>query len=169
MASIVDDLKAQARILHRLATARNPGALARLQSARVGEQPIQRRHCLTVLARELGFGGWPHAASVLGGDAVTDFGTLLYAPACVAQWNIWSASYEEARTIRLEHGGYLLAYKRQFLIVDAHFITTLGLDPQDRDWERIERDWVQPANAAARARLYEKLVRARRPTSHLSS
>lgn len=169
MASIVDDLKAQARIFHRLATARDPAALARLQAARVSEQPIQRRHCLTVLARELGFGGWPHAVSVLGGEAVTDFGTLLYPPGSAAHWNIWSASYEEARSIRLEHGGYLLAYKRQFLIVDVHFIETLGLDPHDPDWERIGRDWIQPADAGARARLYDKLVRARRQTSRLSS
>ena len=50
-------------------------------------------------------------------------------------WNIWSASYAEARSIREHHGGYLLAYRRHFFIVDRYFIETLGLLPEDPDWE----------------------------------
>ncbi|MBC7171580.1 MAG: hypothetical protein H5U40_04100, partial [Polyangiaceae bacterium] len=70
------------------------------------------------------------------------------------------ASYEEASTIRAEHGGYLLAYKRHFFIVDSYFIETLGLDPADPDWERIGRDWARPLAPEARTRLYERLIRA---------
>ncbi len=68
---------------------------------------IKRRHCLAVVARELGFQGWPHAVGVLGGTDSTDFGTLLYPDGADAHWNIWSASYAEARAIREQHGGYL--------------------------------------------------------------
>ena len=87
-----------------------------------------------------------------------DFGTLLYPSTCSGHYNIWSASYAEAREIRAAHGGYLLAYKRQFLIVEDGYIDSMGLDPADPDWERMGRDWVQPGDLAARERLYRKLV-----------
>ena len=111
------------------------------------------------VAREAGFESWLHAASVLEGRRADDFGTLLYPPGCAAHWNIWSASYEEAQAIRQEHGGYLLAYKRHFFIADRYYIQdTLGLDPDDPDWERIGRDWVKPADPEARRRLYAKVL-----------
>jgi hypothetical protein len=161
MATIIDDLKAQARILQRRAIAADRASLARLSAANVRERPIQRRHCLTAIARELGFAGWPHAVAVLRGRRVRDFGTLLYPSECAAHFNIWCAGYDEARSIRAEHGGYLLAYRHQFFIVDSHFIESLGLDPSDPDWERIGRDWVEPKDRDARSRLYHKLVRRR--------
>ena len=45
------------------------------------------------------------------------------------------------------------------MIVDRYFIETLGLDPEDPDWEAIGRDWVRPASLKARERLYAKLIR----------
>ena len=41
------------------------------------------------------------------------------------------------------------------------FIDTLGVDPDDPDWELIGRDWVRPRRTDARARLYGKLIRRR--------
>jgi hypothetical protein len=122
---------------------------------------VQRRHCLAIVARELGFQGWPHAVGVLSGTDSTDFGTLLYPDGADAHWNIWSASYVEARSIREQHGGYLLAYRRHFFIADRYFIETLGLLPEDPDWELIGRDWVKPRQMEARARLYGSLIRRR--------
>jgi len=167
MADLIDRLKSQARILHRQVQTREPSALARMRKLpeqREADDPslaanIRRRHCLAVLAKELGFQGWPHALSVLSGASTEDFGTLLYPKGAFAHSNIWSASYEEARSIREETGGYLLAYKNQFFVTDRHFIETLGLDPEDPDWEEIRRDWARPANPEARTRLYEKLLR----------
>jgi hypothetical protein len=118
---------------------------------------VQRKHCLTVTALQLGFRSWAHALEVLEGDT-EDYGTLLYPSTCHGHYNIWSAHYDEARGIREDNGGYLLAYKRQFLIVDRHYIESMGLDPEDPDWECIGRDWVKPKDRKARARLYEKLV-----------
>ena len=161
MACIIDDLKAQARILQRRATAGDAAARARLAAAGVKSEPIKRADCLRALARELGFDGWPHLFAVIGDGAASDFGTLLYPSDCGGTLNIWSSSYEEARDIRPQHGGCLLAYKRLFVIVDRCFIETLGLDADDPDWQRIGRDWVRPADRAARERLYEKLVRVR--------
>lgn len=157
--TIIEDLKHRARQLHRAAQAGEPDAVARMRALpELKNEPsletaVRRRHCLTVVARELGFESWAHLAHVAEGGC-RDFGTFLYPPGA-PYWNIWSASYEEARDIRREHGGYLLPYKEQFIIVDRHFVEALGLDPDDPDWERIGRDFVRPADTDARARLFE--------------
>src|SRR5258706_364970 len=86
------------------ASAREPVAVARAQQLAEWRSTdtaalsgrIRRRHCLAVIARELGFHGWPHAAAVLRGTDSSDFGTLLYPKGGEVHWNIWSASYEEA-------------------------------------------------------------------------
>ena len=168
MAGVISDLKAQARLFHRQVVERYPAAVARAQQLpELRGEPaslasrIKRRHCLTVIARELGFQGWQHAVAVLRGIESRDFGTLLYPKGAEVHWNIWSASYAEARAIREQHGGYLLAYRRHFFITDRHFIETLGLDPGDPDWQLIGRDWVRPARLDARERLYGKLIRRR--------
>jgi hypothetical protein len=166
MADVIHFLKTRARQLHRRAAANEPGALARvrqLDELRVLEpdalaQHVRRRHCLAIVAREVGFRCWPDAAAIIGGATRGDFGTLLYPTGADAHWNIWSASYDEASTIRAAHGGYLLAYKVHFFIVDRYFIETIGLDPGDADWALIGRDWVRPRLLAARQRLYGKLI-----------
>lgn len=147
MDDLLDELKARASALH--------------QQAKDGDEVVPLQHCLSVVARELGFSGWPHLTAVLSGQELEDFGALMYPPRCSAHFNIWSASYDEAQGIRAEHGGWLLPYKHQFLIVDRHFIDTLGLDPDDPAWDEMGRDWVRPVNVDARARLCEQLVRAR--------
>jgi hypothetical protein len=169
MAGVISDLKARARILHRQIGQRESHAVTRirqlpeLRDHDLASLPasVKRRHCLAIVARELGFQGWPHAVGILSGTESTDFGTLLYPEGAAVHWNIWSASYAEARAIREQHGGYLLAYRRHFFIADRYFIETLGLQPDDPDWELIGRDWVKPRQLDARERLYGKLIRRR--------
>ena len=166
------ELQHRARRLHRAATnseheaARRMRALDELSDLEDAAlaSAVRRRHALAVLARELGFTGWPHARRTFAGEELEDFGTLLYPAACGAHSNVWSAHYEEARSIRAETGGYLLAWKRQYLIVDEHYVRTLGLDPGDPDWELMGRDWVRPVDAAARERLALALIRLRLPS-----
>jgi len=166
MAGVISDLKTHARLLHRQIERQEAQALSRIRQLEEFREvdaaslavSIKRRHCLAVISRELGFQGWPHAVAVLQGTDATDFGTLLYPKGAHVHWNIWSASYAEARAIRQQHGGYLLAYRRHFFIVDQHFIKTLGLQPDDPDWDLIGRDWVKPQHPDARERLYGKLL-----------
>lgn len=168
IATVVDDLKQRARELHRAATEGDPNAIARLARLEADEPvaAVQRRHCLAAIARELGFDGWSHLTALLrtsnddGGGDPPGFGTVLYPSpgASAAYWNIWCASYEEARAIRAEHGGYLLAYERQFFVAESHFLNVLGVDADDPDWDRIGRDWVAPKEPAARARLCAKII-----------
>ena len=166
MVDLIHQLKSEARVLHRQARERDPAALRRVRllkefrdssDAAIVEN-ILRRHCLAAIAREIGFDGWPHALAVLTGERSDDFGTILYPPRGAAYWNIWSASYEEAKSLREQTGGYLLAYKKHYFIVEKYFIESLGLDPEDLDWERIGRDWVSPVDLEARSRLYARLI-----------
>lgn len=157
MAGVISDLKAQARILHRQIVEHEPVALARAQQlVELRDDPaslpvrIKRRHCLAVIARELGFQGWPHIVAVLRGTDSSDFGTLLCPKGSDVHWNIWSASYAEARAIREEHGGYLLAYRRHFFITDRHFIDT---GPRSgRSGLGVDRTGLGEAKTSGRAR-----------------
>lgn len=169
MEELVDEMKHRARRLHRAAQTGDPSAVARLQrlpelasleAAEVARR-AQRRHALSVLARDLGFSGWPHAKAVLSGEEHPHRGEVMFRDSHGALCNVWSASYEEARDIRAAHGGYLLAYRSQFFIADASFIEHLGLDPDDPDWNRMGRDWVRPADRAAWARITHKALAAR--------
>ncbi len=166
MKDIIDTLKSHARILHRQADANEASAIRRL--SRLGElqrfsaaelsHKLKRRHCLAVIAKELDFEGWPHITRTINGDEVDNFGTLLYPHFCGAHTNIWCNTYEEAKAIHGEVGGYLLAYRQQFLIVEEPYIVTMGLDPEDEDWQLIGRDWIRPVDFEARKRLYDKLI-----------
>ncbi|MFO0725619.1 MAG: hypothetical protein U1E65_17680 [Myxococcota bacterium] len=155
----IDALKSSARVLHGRIQAGDAAALARVRRAEpeLEATAVLRRHCLAALAQELGFRGWSHVVAVLAGEA-EDVGTLLYPAGGAAYWNIWSASYEEARTIHAESGGYLLAYKNQYFIADRHFVENLGLDPEDEDFQRIGFDWARPKDLPARTRLYARLI-----------
>lgn len=108
-------------------------------------------------AQELGFRDLAHLEAVLSGDETTDVGTLLSPPGADVFWNVWSADHGEAAKIRRQTDGWLLAYKRQFFVVERGYIEFLGLDPDDPDWDLIGRDWARPGDFAARERLYRKL------------
>jgi hypothetical protein len=176
------ETKVRAELLHRAVQRRTPAALARLRAlpelrkadeaglcaAAVG---IRRKHCLAVVAGELGFASWEHARRVLDGDASeSDFGKLLCPDNWSARLNHWFASYEEARafldaTLPGESPRYLLAYKRHFFIVDRHYVEAMGLHPEDDDWRAIGWDWVRPRSHAARRRLYAKVLTAQRTSA----
>ncbi|HEX3770602.1 MAG TPA: hypothetical protein VHV30_07055 [Polyangiaceae bacterium] len=132
---------------------------------------MQRKHCLAVIARELGFTSFDHAQRVLEGDtSEADVGNLLYmTPRGIL--NSWFADYDEARdalaqTSTVSERRYLLAYKRHFFVAERPFIVALGLDPDDADWAAIGWDWARPHNPDARRRLYGKLLGAQRPPKH---
>ena len=163
----VGALKERARILHRQAQKGEPAALARFARIReLGEQPdpkaILRRHALSVLALELGFSGYKHASDVLSGAPNDDAGKLLYPDHFGgALWNVWCASYEEAKTIREESDGFLFPYRRQFFVAERYFVEALGLDPDDEAFTRMGRDWVRPKDRGAWSSLMGALIEQR--------
>lgn len=120
---------------------------------------IRRKHALATVAAELGFASWSDLkrrlevppAERLDSDRFFDRGggPLL---------NRWFARYDKARASLDEAGGYLFPFRWQFFVCEATFLADRGLDPDDPDWERIGRDWVRPADLAARERLERRLV-----------
>lgn len=148
MSTPVEELKTRAR-LQRNASRRAHGA---------GE--LKLRDCLHAAARAVGFDHWEHARRVLAGDAAPgeDQGRFWYAPGCGALLNTWFADAAQARAARAQSSGFLLPYRRQFVLVQEDFVRELGLDPADAAWEDAGRDLVgsygSPAwLALARARL----------------
>lgn len=80
----------------------------------------------------------------------------MYVSQMSALLNRWFRSYEEASASLKSEGGYLFPYKDQFFITEQEGIRALGLDPDDKDWEKIGRDWVRPLDVEAWERLKVK-------------
>ena len=145
----IRELKTRAEILHRRMQTQDPHA------------PIRRADCLKEIAAGLGFPSWTAAKNAIRGEGpVEDFGTLLYPRLGASFLNLWYKTYEEAAAVRQAKQGYLLGYRRQYLVVDGYYLEALGLDPADPDWDAMGFDWVRPRDVAARTRLYGKLVHA---------
>lgn len=104
---------------------------------------IKRKHALTVVAVGKGFASW----SELKCQLPFIRGGFL---------NHWFANYAEAKSYQRAQRGFLLPFKKQFFICDAHYIRNLGLSPEDPDWELIGYDWANPDQQQAWQRLYKK-------------
>ena len=124
---------------------------------------IQRKHALTVIALENNYASWAdlkqrlERKEKLAAFRKNNKYTLLYPQRCGGFINAWYAHYEEAREHLVHDGGYLLPYKNDFFICQRVYIQTVGLDPDDPDWKRIDFDWAKPADQEAWARLDAKL------------
>jgi hypothetical protein len=179
MVDPVQELKTRAELLQRRLAAGSEPARERLRvlpeltradaAALAAAAPrIQRKHCLGVVAREHGFTTWEQARRVLdGGAGEADFGTLLYGASANGALNVWFTEYDEARRYldesrRAGARWYLLAYRRQLFVAERGFVRSLGLDPDDADWEAIDFDWARPRDPHARWRLYAKLLETTR-------
>jgi hypothetical protein len=121
---------------------------------------IRLKHALAAVAAELGYATWADCKRRLEPPAPARVDTEAFFP---APWggaflNRWFARYDEARTSLEAEGGYLFPYRRQFFLCEPGFLEARGIDPTDPDWDRIGRDWLRPADEAARVRLERKLI-----------
>ncbi|WP_051303667.1 hypothetical protein [Comamonas composti] len=148
---LVGELKIRARV--RLNTARREGA----------EPAGTLRDQLHTAARETGFADWAHARHVLGGAAGCgeDMGSFWHAPRTGILLHIWFARHEEAAAVLADDPeGFLLPYRRQCFIVQAPFITALGLDASDAAWAAMGRDLCAGYGSAAWRHLAWQRLRA---------
>ncbi|MDX6694911.1 MAG: hypothetical protein QOF02_2514 [Blastocatellia bacterium] len=124
---------------------------------------VRLKHALAVVALEHGHASWralkESAETSERPSRVVAEGREMYDRALGAFLNRWFATHEEARASLAEQGGFLLPFDRQFFICEAEGIRTLGLNPDDPDWERIGFDWAQPLDVEAWRRLKEKRER----------
>ncbi|WP_120495931.1 hypothetical protein [Kiloniella sp. EL199] len=175
MADIIHELKHNARILHRNLTTGKQASLAFIKknpdfknlSDLAIIETVKRKHCLSQIAKALGFKGWSHLSQIIQMEtppvptserSELDYGKILCSSRCMPYTNFWTVFYLEAKEHRDQTNGYLLTYGTQFLVTEQDFIKTLGLDPKDPDWNLIERDWANPKNIKARDCLYQKLI-----------
>lgn len=121
---------------------------------------VQRKHALAVIAQEQGFASWTElkAAREAAPPPAVDFEVLLSRVGGLFL-NRWFATYEEALASLRAHGGYLFPYRQQFFVCEASLLTALGVDVADPDWALAGPDWVEPLDAAAHARLEQRLAR----------
>lgn len=128
-------------------------ARLRLNAARRDGEPgaLRLRDCLHEVARAVGFQHWEHARRVLGGQAQPgeDMGRFWYAPRCIVHLNTWIADRGEALAALRRSSGFLLPYRRQFVLVEEGFVRELGLDPADPAWAAVGRDLVSTCGSAA--------------------
>lgn len=122
---------------------------------------VKLKHALAVIALEQGHESWPalkRSTEAAGGPPVSERGVEreLYDAAFCGTLNRWFTTYGEARSSLRERGGFLLPHGRQFFVCEERGIRALSLDPEDPDWERIGRDWVEPGDREAWYRLEEK-------------
>jgi len=116
---------------------------------------LQRKHALTVVALEQSFKSWAELKQTLDKLHPT---VNLYPSRCGGFLNEWHSSYDAAKVALSERGGYLMPYKTQFFICGRDYITALGLDPEDTNWERIGYDWAKPQDDKAWQALFAQLL-----------
>jgi hypothetical protein len=101
---------------------------------------IKRKQALAVIAIEKGFQSWAE----LKGQLPFIRGGFL---------NHWFSDYVDAKAYQQKHDGFILPYQKQFFVCDANYISNLGFDATDQDWQLIGYDWAKPIDAAAWRRL----------------
>ncbi|WDE04287.1 hypothetical protein SG34_023555 [Thalassomonas viridans] len=134
MLSPIEELKIQAKKHHKAQSKAPDAALSTGHPPRLKDSRL-------VIARRYGFRHWDHAREVLSGSTCRDYGTFWYSPPCSGLLNLWCASYKEAHQQQKTHGGFILPYKNQYLVVEQHYLELLGLDGRDENWAAIDFDW----------------------------
>lgn len=131
---------------------------------------IKLKHCLDLIAIENNFLSWQdlvqnhmHTNEMTEEDIkendLEEYELYRY-NLSEAALNSWYPTYAEAKIHLDRSGGYLLPYKNHFFICQAQHIVGLGINPNDPDWEKIGKNWIEPKDKAAKLRLIEKLKEA---------
>ncbi|WDE12957.1 hypothetical protein [Thalassomonas haliotis] len=134
MLSPIEELKIQAKKHHKAQSNEPDAALSSGHPPRLKDSQL-------VIARKYGFRHWDHAREVLQGKVCRDYGTFWYKPQCSALLNLWCSSYKEAGLQQKNHGGFILPYKNQFLVVEQYYLELLGVDSRDENWPALNFDW----------------------------
>jgi|GEM_PF-4226683 len=112
-------------------------------------EDLKLKHCLKLVAQQLGFVNWQEAQDILSGDTtpreVSNMGTYFYPAGCGAFINEWFSDYQQAKLVLAKQPSskWLLPYKHQFVIVGADYINVFKLDQKLMHlWSEIEHDMV---------------------------
>jgi len=160
--ALITELKTRARLRLNAQRREQPGDTAPPTSP---DEAPRLRDALNSVSRDLGFLHWEHARRVLGGEAVPgdDLGGFWHTPRCTGFLNHWYARHEQAlEGLAASEHRVLVPYRRQFIVVDGHYLRELGLDIAHEAWHLAGRDLVQAYGSAAWLSLCDQRLRATR-------
>ncbi len=125
-----------------------------------GRDQVKRKLALTVIAREAGFQDWPELKASVSSNVGIAFDTTRVFQRTATYLNLWYRTYAEAREVLTTvPKRYLFPYRHQFVVCEGQLLEDQGIDTTDPDWERIGRDWANPLDTKAHARLSVRLRR----------
>jgi hypothetical protein len=141
----IDSLKIKAKLLQK----------AKAKSGK----PLQLKEALNILAVSAGYGSWRELKAAY---ETTDH---YCPPGTSAHWKTWYKSYDEARTHLMGHTNtgengraeFLLPYRDQYFVCEIHYLEALGISASDSDLAKVGTNWVELRDAAAFARLNERI------------
>lgn len=142
MSSSLDSLKIKAKLLQK---AKKKSGIA-----------LQLKDALDTIARLSGFPNWREMKTV------TEETEIFLPSPSSANWKTWYASYEDALAHLAKGEGFLLPYRKQFFICDTHWIERLGIPADDADLALVGRNWVEPRDREAWARILKRIKSSRR-------
>lgn len=165
-----DYLKESASILLKQAHHGNSEAISRFRQLRTFPAlsahdssiltSLRIKDALAVVAVENGYDSWTALKAAL--DAAADTSPLaeikdqFYPKHFTTYWNIWFATYSQAKKVLKEGKGYLLPFRNQFFIVEEHFVDSIGIPHTLPEWDEIDRDLVHPKNVKAWLKVMER-------------
>ena len=168
----IKEVKTQAKKLLKALRKNNSEILisqAKLKKlALTSAEQLQLKHCLTIVAIELGFENWHQLQKILSGsestDEIVNMGTFFYPKICGGFINEWFVDYQEARKTIANYDGvkWLLPYKNQFIVVKEAYISTFKLSDNTMQlWPRLQYDLVSSYNSVAWDEIVFEIIKNR--------
>ena len=131
-------------------------------------EELKLKHCLGLVAMELGFRDWHEAQQLLSGakpSLVTiNMGSFFYPKGCGGFINEWFADYSQARDSLLNSATskWLLPYRNQFIVVEQEYIAVFKLNKElMSSWTEIQHDMVVSYNSLAWDKIACAVIRNR--------
>lgn len=131
-------------------------------------QEIKLKHCQFLVSKQLGFDNWHHAQEMLSGrlplTKQVNMGAIFYNHACDAMMNLWFADYQQAKEVlaKKPESSWLLPYKKQFVVVNQHYLSLLKLDNENIQLSHhLQHDFYQGYNTDIWDKLAMQVIRNR--------
>ncbi len=114
---------------------------------------LKLKDTLHVIAFEHGFDSWDAFKS----NVQDPFNNKL----CGGFLNKWFNKYKDALQHLEKEAGYLLPYRKQFVICSKNYLFALGMDGNSQMWSKICNNFVYPTDHKALISIYEEFLSSR--------
>jgi len=131
-------------------------------------EELKLKHCLSLVAMELGFRDWHEAQQLLSGSKLQlmtiNMGSFFYPKGCGVFINEWFADYSQAKStlVNSTTSKWLLPCGNQFIVVEQEYIAVFKLDKAlMSSWTEIEHDMVASYNSLTWDKITCAVIRNR--------